>query len=473
MSGHAGIAGSAIRAKVGHPIVDVDAHVLECNFAVRDFVRDVGGNALLDRFDTRPPSFFRTKGIWWGAPSGAHTADRAMSMLPKYFAARMDDCGIDFAHMLPSLGISLIHVADEELRVGVARALNRLYAEMFRDCADRVRPVAVVPTYTPAEAIRELEYAVLECGHKAVMIGTETRAPFPEVAAGAPHLGRFAEQRVSLGVDSPYNFDPFWQRCVELKIAPICHTSGRGLGYRQSPVNYMFNHLGDFSSGAEFFCRSLFLGGVTKRFPTLQFGFLEGGVTWALSLLNDIVEHWEKRNVAALERDLDPSKLDVALLRELFETYGDERLTGTAISANPHINISQPVRPEPFDEFGPTGMTEIGDLDALFCRNFYFGCEADDRMIAVAFNRRLNPLGKKLQAMFGSDIGHWDVMDAKSIVAEAYSLVDAGLIDAGDFRDFTFTNPVRFQLGMNPDYYAGTTIEAEAAKLLASTMVTA
>jgi hypothetical protein len=93
-------------------------------------------------------------------------------------------------------------------------------------------------------------------------------------------------------------------------------------------------------------------------------------------------------------------------------------------------------------------------------------------MIAVAFNRRLNPLGKKLQAMFGSDIGHWDVMDAKSIVAEAYSLVEAGLIDAGDFRDFTFTNPVRFHLGMNPDYYKGTSIEAEAAKLLASTIAT-
>jgi predicted TIM-barrel fold metal-dependent hydrolase len=467
MSGHSGVPGREIRAKVGHPIVDVDAHVLECTFAVRDFVREVGGNALLERFDNRPPSFFRTKGIWWGAPSGEHTADRAMSMLPKYFAARMHECGIDFAHMLPSLGISTIHIADEDLRVGLARALNLLYAEMFRDVADRVRPVAVVPTYTPAEAIRELEFAVLECGHKAIMIGTETRAPFREVAEGAPHLGRFAEQRVSLGVDSPYDFDPFWQRCVDLKVAPICHTSGRGLGYRQSPTNYMFNHLGDFSSGAEFFCRSIFLGGVTKRFPTLNFGFLEGGVAWAVTLLNDIVEHWEKRNVAALERDLDPAKLDVPLLLELFETYGDQRLTRAAIGANPHINISQPGRPELFDEFARSGMAEIADVGKLFCENFFFGCEADDRMIAAGFNRRLNPAGKKLHAMFGSDIGHWDVMDATTILSEAYSLVEAGLIDAGDFRDFTFTNPVRLHLGMNPAYYDGTTIEAEAAKLLA------
>jgi NAD(P)-dependent dehydrogenase (short-subunit alcohol dehydrogenase family) len=42
---------------------------------------------------------------------------------------------------------------------------------------------------------------------------------------------------------------------------------------------------------------------------------------------------------------------------------------------------------------------------------FFFGCEADDRVNAWAFNRRANPLGARLNAIFGSDIGHFDVPD--------------------------------------------------------------
>ena len=60
-----------------------------------------------------------------------------------------------------------------------------LYADMFKDVGDRVRPVALIPTFTPQEGIAELEFAVRELGHKAVMIGTEYIRPVP----GAPRLG--------------------------------------------------------------------------------------------------------------------------------------------------------------------------------------------------------------------------------------------------------------------------------------------
>jgi hypothetical protein len=208
------------------------------------------------------------------------------------------------------------------------------------------------------------------------------------------------------------------------------------------------------------------MGGVTHRFPNLNFGFMEGGVAWALTLLNDLVEHFEKRNVADLLENLNPETLDVELLASLFDRYGGARLTGDAIRANPHSRMSDPKRPALFDEFAASGMKSIGDLRTLFCRNFYFGCEADDRMIAVAFDRRLNPVGAKLKAAFGSDIGHWDVMDAKSILAEAYTLVDAGFITPDDFRDFTFANPASLHLGMNPDYFKGTAIESAAERLI-------
>lgn len=112
-------------------------------------------------------------------------------------------------------------------------------------------------------------------------------------------------------------------------------------------------------------------------------------------------------------------------------------------------------------------MTEVRDLRRLFVEPFYFGCEADDRMTSVAFNRRLSPVGAPLKAMFGSDIGHWDVMDAVSILSEAWSLVEAKLLDEENFRDLTFTNPAMLHLTVNPGYFEGTVLEEDAARLLA------
>jgi hypothetical protein len=87
-------------------------------------------------------------------------------------------------------------------------------------------------------------------------------------------------------------------------------------------------------------------------------------------------------------------------------------------------------------------------------------------MVSVAFNRRLNPLGATLKPVFGSDIGHWDVLDATSILTEAWSLVTAKLLTPENFRDLTFVNPAMLHLSMNPDYFKGTVVEDAAAKLL-------
>jgi len=146
--------------------------------------------------------------------------------------------------------------------------------------------------------------------------------------------------------------------------------------------------------------------------------------------------------------------------------YGNERITGARIRENPHARSSQPARPELFDEFAACGMTKVRDLRKLFCDNFYFGCEADDRMMSVGFNRKLTPLCVPRKAVFGSDIWHWDVMDARSILSEAHGLVDAGMITHDDFRALTWTNPVSLHLKMNPEYFKGTVIESEAEKLL-------
>ena len=54
----------------------------------------------------------------------------------------------------------------------------------------------------------------------------------------------------------------------------------------------------------------------TRRFPELNFAFLEGGVGWAASLFADLIGHWEKRNRDALE-NTNPANLDHAELLAL------------------------------------------------------------------------------------------------------------------------------------------------------------
>jgi hypothetical protein len=56
----------------------------------------------------------------------------------------------------------------------------------------------------------------------------------------------------------------------------------------------------------------------------------------------------------------------------------------------------------------------------------------------------------------------------RHVLLEAWELVDDGLLDADEFRDFTFGNAARMLTANNPDFFAGTAVEAATAKLLAS-----
>lgn len=87
---------------------------------------------------------------------------------------------------------------------------------------------------------------------------------------------------------------------------------------------------------------------------------------------------------------------------------------------------------------------------------FFLGCEADDRLNAWAFDRRLNPLGARLNAIFGSDVGHFDVPDMRQVLPEAYELL----------RDSTFANAVRLWGAGNPRLFQGTVVEKAAAAVL-------
>ncbi len=472
-----------VRQKVGHPVIDGDGHTQEYHPEVVEYFREVAGPELTETYLNK-----RMKRAWhsstpeersykrigrppfWTMPA-KNTVDLATALLPDLFRARFDEIGIDYAVVYTSQ-FHLTGERNDEIRRAGCRAVNLMNHDRFSRHADRMTPAAVIPTHTPEEAIEELEFCVGALGYKSIMIDGVVVRPVPVIADKAPEMAGYSQWVDSLAVDSAYDYDPFWQKCLELKVAPTSHASGQRWGSRSSVTSYTYNHVGAFAASGEAFCKALFLGGVTRRFPELRFCMLEGGVNWAVSLYNDLYEHWEKRNINALRDWLDPRQIDRPLLAELIEKYGGAEYAqyvdkfkeaGNTPGARPGMMPDL----DCIDDWAQAGIESEQDLHDLFVPRFFFGCEADDRTIAHAFNTKCNHGGVKLKALFSSDVSHWDVPDMTETLAESYELVEDGLITTDDFKDFTFTNMVKLHAHLNRDFYKGTAVEAEAAKVIA------
>jgi predicted TIM-barrel fold metal-dependent hydrolase len=410
---------------------------------------------------------------WWGEPG--NTLDRATAMVPRLFYERLDDFGIDFALVYTSLGLFYVSNPDEELRRAVARAVNRMNAELFRPYAHRMTPAAVVPVHTPEEAIEEATYAVRELGLKVIMIANHVRRPVPAAARAAADPGAHARTYIdSLGLESPYDYDPFWAACRDLKVAVTAHSGSMGWNGRESINSFTYNHIGHFANASHAFAKALVLGGVTARFPELRWAFLEGGVGWACNLITDLVGHWERRRRDAVESQVRPANLDLQMLKDLFARYGGrayedkmDELLGCLSLVEPFKTVEEMTERayrEQIDDFGAVRATSADELRRHFAERFYFGCEADDVTTAWAFDRHGN---HRLRPIFSSDVGHFDVVDMTLVLEEAHELVEHGLITEGDLREFVFTNPARLHTAANPDFFTGTVVEAAVAKELA------
>lgn len=461
-----------IRARLPHPVVDGDGHLIEYLPALAGYLREEGVDPAGPTMQRLLPGRFGpdqdwyaasaderarlriARPPWWGAPA-ANTRDLATALFPSLLHERLDEFGIDVSVVYPSMGLAFLHLEDADERAGACRALNRYCADQFAPYGDRLVPVAAIPMHTPEEAVAALDEAVTRLGFKAVLLAGYVQRTVEGVSADAAPWARWID---TYGIDSPHDYDPVWARCRDLKVAVAFHSGSIGWGSRISPSNYMANHIGHLAEGQHALAKSLFLGGVTRRFPELRFAFLEGGVAWAAALYADIVGHWEKRNRDAMAH-LDPAGIDKAVLMELMAAHAPKIDLDPALSTLPRRTED----PAMLDEFAPCAIERAEDIADLFATPFFFGCEADDPMVRMAFDTAANPFGSTLKAVFGSDIAHWDVPDMADVLCEAHELVEHGLIDEDGFRDFVFTNPVRFFTDVNPDFFEGTVV-AEAVR---------
>ncbi|MBV8135316.1 MAG: amidohydrolase family protein [Deltaproteobacteria bacterium] len=465
-----------IRGRLNHPIIDSDGHTVENPAVLAEYIKSEGGSKVAERFATSGAGYGLviagenlaeardrriTRGPWWGVPA-ANTLDRATAMLPKLLYERLDELGLDYSVLYTTIGFSLIGIEDEELRRASCRALNRMRADMTAGFGDRLTAAAVIPMHTPEEAILELEYAVQELGMKSAMIASFVKRPIPIVARKYPDAARFAYTLDVFGIDSDYDYDPFWAKCQELGIAPTFHSLGYTWGSRQSYSNYVYNHVGSFAASAEAICKGLLMGGVPMRFPKLRFGFLEGGVAWGVMCYCDLISHWHKRNGKAMREFLNPARIDQSLFASLVSRYARRQIDGELATLQDFAPSKSLSTDMPIDEFERSGIQSAEDIRNIFVEKFYFGCEGDDPLNAMAFNSRGIPFDAKLKPLYGSDIGHWDVSDMSEITEEVYELVEHGVIDEKSLRALLFENAISFWTANNPDFFKGTTVEAAA-----------
>ena len=473
--------GAKLRAGLGHPVIDADGHWLEYGPVVGEAMRKIGGDAAVramringDRVGRAlrmTPAERRRENIaqeaFWGAPT-KNTRDRATAMMPRLLYERLDEFGIDFAILFPTMGLGLPRVNDTEARQAACRAFNIYQAELFEPLKDRMTPAAVIPMHHPDEAIAELEHAVGELGLKAVMLNSMIDRPVPKVAEEHPDAAHLAVWYDNIGLDSAYDYDPVWRKCEELKVSPTFHRGSRGRAFRMSPSNFCYNHIGHFAAASEAVCKAVFLGGVTRRFPNLNFAFLEGGVGFACLLYADLIGHWQIRNRHALE-EVNPANLNRETLLSLAEEYAPPQMVeairaGSGIGSRNDAGTTGGI--DNIDDYAACDISSAEDFKPLFVEPFYFGCEADDSNNAWAFNRENNPGGVEIKTLFGSDIGHFDVQDMSQVVTEAYELVEDGRIDEDGFKRFVFENPVRFWGETNPQFFDGTRVAKAAAAAL-------
>jgi predicted TIM-barrel fold metal-dependent hydrolase len=472
-----------VTVHLDHPIIDGDGHVIEYMPAVLPYLREQLDSGLFERYVggdfagvLAMPPLTMTERVanrlpqegWWGMPT-RNTLDRATCMLPALLHERMPEIGVDFTVLYPTMGFGIAGHNDPDLRGGLCRGFNQYFADTYGPYGDRMTVAGVIPMHNPEEAIAELHHCQ-DIGLKVVAIPHGVIRPIPKPVTGHPSPyvmpGR-THWFDTYGLDSLYDYDPVWQCFSDLGFAVTIH-GGLTIDPNifSSISNFMFNHLG-FHAGNMFpICKSLFLGGVTARFPDVPFAFLECGIGWAAVLLADLVEHWERRKVDVLDA-VDPANLDVARLEALFAQYGPEPMKAAAAASGGlgDLKALGGPAPENLDEWRHLHLERSEQIGELFVRSFFFGVEAEDRSLAFGFSRA-NAFGSRLQAIFSSDMGHWDVEDIGGIVPSAFGLVEAGVITEDDFRDFTFANPARLYLRRNPDFFKGTAVESQVESLV-------
>ena len=197
-------------------------------------------------------------------PSGRNhpLASEAGGFDPAERIRDMDKEGIDIAVCFATVATSVIGAEDPVLEAALARAYNRWAGEYCSPFKDRIKAVGIVPQ-------RDMKRCVAEVAFLA-------REPW---CVGVMTFGNL-EGKLA---DHPY-FDPFYNAMQDADL-PVCFHGGTDrppfAPGREDVGNNMFMmHLTGHVWHQMRIMGAVVGGGLFERFPSLRFGFFEGGLSW-------------------------------------------------------------------------------------------------------------------------------------------------------------------------------------------------
>jgi predicted TIM-barrel fold metal-dependent hydrolase len=231
----------------------------------------------------------------------------------------MDELGVDRALMFPTLASLVEERLRDDVRAthAVIHALNQWMLEEWTfDYEGRIFPTPVITLPIVEKAIEELEWCV-ENGAKAVLIRP---APVPSTdgTTRSPGLPEF---------------DPFWQRVVELDVLVGMHASDSGyaryvndwegtrefLPFKPSAFRHVImSHRAISDAMAAMVCHGAFV-----RFPELRVLCVENGSGFVRPLLHELQEAYRM-----MPQDFDENPVDVFKRNVYVHPFHEEDITG-------------------------------------------------------------------------------------------------------------------------------------------------
>ena len=154
---------------------------------------------------------------------------------------------MDFAIIYPTAGLRVPRIGDDATRRAVVRAHNIVTADYFRNLSDRMTPAAIIPMHTPKRRSRSSSSS-RQLGSKVGMFGSGMSRRVASTNGTDQDSNRLAVWYDVLALDSDYDYDPVWAKCRELGIAPTFHSAGSNQGLRNSPTNFVYNHIDHFAA---------------------------------------------------------------------------------------------------------------------------------------------------------------------------------------------------------------------------------
>jgi len=179
----------------------------------------------------------------WGQTAGWSSRSIAPPPCsPGSCTSGLPELGIDVSVIYPSFGLLFGHFDDERDR---PRRVPRAQTASTRVCS-RSSPTACC-CRSPRSRCTRPDEAVDELEHRGVARvpgrgdgrvrgnARSTRSPRSTRSSRGTRCGP-----TTFGLDSAYDYDPVWQKCRELGIAPAFHSSAMGWQNRASISSYVF-----------------------------------------------------------------------------------------------------------------------------------------------------------------------------------------------------------------------------------------